>query len=170
MKKLLVLGIAISLMAGLAHAGTRIGAINAAAGTGFPAMATIGMDFNDMMAGDVGLAVAQDAGGNNTNIGIAGRLEWKIAKVGNVQTYAAGYLKFASDPNYTGGDSSFCLGGLAGIAYPITKNLEVIADIAIIEIASSAGTTTFSLLSGAAGGSGVGAVTPQIYSGARLYI
>ena len=168
MKRIGLVLIVISLMlAGMAHAGTRIGVLN----DRFGSAATIGMSFNENMSGDVGLAIAQDAGGSNTNIAIVGRFESKIAKFGKIQAHAGGHLIFASDPNYTGGDSSVALNGYAGIAYPLDKNLEIIADIRLIEITSFGGSTSFGILSGTPfPGTGRGAANATIYSGARLYI
>jgi|GEM_PF-4020458 len=172
----LVLLVVSVMLAGMAQAGNRIGVIQTGwgggllGGGGFGGFATIGMDFNETMSGDVGLALAQDNAAKNTNIGIAGRFEAKIAKVGGVQTHAGGHLIFASDPSYSGGDSAFTLNGFAGISIPVVKNLEVIADITLLEITSYGGTTTFGLLSGTGNGTGIGAVKTTIYSGARLYL
>ena len=173
MKRLGLVLVVISVMlAGMAQAGNRIGVLNSSGfAGGFGSAATIGMSFNENMSGDVGLAIAQDAAGSNTNIGIVGRFESKIAKFGKIQAHAGGHLIFASDPYYTGGDSSVTLNGFAGIAYPLDKNLEIIADITLIEITSSAGNTSFSLLSGTPfPGTGQGVANANIYCGARLYI
>jgi hypothetical protein len=173
MKRLgLVLLVVSVVLAGMAQAGNRIGVLNSGGNVaGFGSAVTIGMDFNETMSGDVGLALAQDAGANNTNIGIVGRFEAKIAKIGGVQTHVGGHLIFASDPAVSGGDSCFTLNGFAGISIPVVKNLEIIADATLLEITSYGGTTTFGLLSGTPWpGNGVGVVSPTIYSGARLYL
>ena len=172
MKRLgLVLLVVSVVLAGMAQAGNRIGVLNSGGLVGgIGSAVTIGMDFNETMSGDVGLALAQDAAAKNTNIGIIGRFESKMAKVGGVQTHVGGHLVFASDPSYSGGDSSFTLNGFAGISIPVVKNLEVIADITLLEITSAGGNTTFGLLSGTASGTGVSATTATIYGGARLYL
>lgn len=175
MKKLLILAIALSVLtiAGSAHAAMRIGALNTNGAGGFVNYATVGIDFNNTFSGDLGLAIGQDATGKNSNVGLVGRLEFLLGKVGEVKTIAGGTLIYATNPNYAAAaTSAFVLNGFVGAEYMITENLGIVGTLTLLEIFSADdGTSQFGLGSGTVAGTGLAASSIfSLYSGIRLYI
>jgi hypothetical protein len=150
----------------------RIGALNTNGAGGFLNYATVGTDFNDTLTGDLGLAIGQDATGKNSNVGLLGRLEFALGKIGEVKTIAGGMLIFATNPGYAAAaTSAFMLNGFVGAEYMITKNLGMVGTLTLLEIYSASGTTQLGLGSGTASGTGWGTSSWfSLYSGIRLYI
>ncbi len=171
MRKIIVLVVAALVFCAAAQAQMRIGVETNSVPGGFGTVATIGTEFNETLSGDLGLALATNAAGENTNVGLLARLDWKVMKIGQLIGRAGLNLMFASNPNYQAdGDSVFTINGYAGVEYFITKNLSVLADIILLELTTSGGDSSFALLSGSANGTGRSAASATIYSGARLYL
>lgn len=170
MKKSLILLIVL-LVGSASFAGMRIGAYNMGVAGGFANYTLVGMDFSDTISGDVGLAVGQNAAGQNSNIGICGNLEFAIGKIGAVKTIAGGNLIFASNPGYAASaTSAFMLRGFLGAEYMVTKSLGIVGTVTLIELYSAGGTTQFGLDSGTVSGTGLGSAAGTLYSALRLYL
>lgn len=150
----------------------RLGVLNLSNPGGFVSVATVGKQINAGLSGDLGLAIGQNAAGSKTNIGILARLEFVTPKIGEVNTFAAGNLWFATDPTYAGGASSITLNISGGLEYPLLKNLSFLVNATLFEITSFAGTTAIGIGAGTAntGGSGLGVASIAIYNGIRLYL
>lgn len=150
----------------------RLGLLNISNPGGFASVATVGKQINSGLSGDLGLAIGQNAAGSKTNIGVLARLEFVTPKIGEVNTFAAGNLWYATDPTYAGGASSITLNISGGLEYPLLKNLSFLVNATLFEITSYAGTTAIGLGAGTAntGGSGLGVASVAIYNGIRLYL
>lgn len=147
----------------------RVGVLTQAAPGGLGSIITVGNRLNSSMTGDVGLAIGQNAAGANTNIGVLLRLEYDMAKIGEVKTHAGGNLMFATSRDYAN-TSSLTLNIFAGIEYDLLRNLSLLADLTILEVTSSGGATSFGIGAGTANGTGLGAVAATLYCGGRLYL
>jgi hypothetical protein len=152
MKKLGLLLLVLTLgFSVTAQAAMRIGVETNSVPGGFATIATLGTDFSQTMSGDLGLALATNAAGENANIGILGRIEWKVMRMGQLTARAGGNLMLATNPNYVAdGDSLISLNGFAGVEYFVTSNFSVLADLVLLSLSTQGNDTSFSLLSGGA--------------------
>jgi len=152
-----------------ASSSMRVGVLTLASPGGLGSIITVGNRLNSSMTGDVGLAIGQNAAGANTNIGVLLRLEYDMAKIGEVKTHAGGNLLFATSRDYAN-TSSLTLNIFAGIEYDLLRNLSLLADLTVLEVTSSGGATSFGIGAGTANGTGLNAVAATLYCGGRLYL
>ncbi|MBI5701344.1 hypothetical protein HZC34_05830 [Candidatus Saganbacteria bacterium] len=149
----------------------RIGLMSQAAPGGFGTIITGGMRFNPAISGDLGIAYGTNAAGANSNIGLLGRLEFDLLKIGDVMAKAGGNLMIATNPAYAAAaTSSITINGFVGVEYALLSNLSVLADLTVLEFSTAGGVSTFGIGSGTAAGTGLGASSALFYSGARLYL
>lgn len=151
-------------------ASMRIGALTVAAPGGLGSIPTIGWQNSPTMSWDVGLAIAQNAAGANTNFGILLRLENELFRVGDLKVHLAGNLLYATNPGYAAAATpSTTINVAGGVEYELLKNLTVLSDLTLLEVTSTGGKTQLGVGAGTASGTGLGTVSIAFYNGLRLY-